>query len=151
MMRRQVLSVLLVSSVIGLISSGCGGDKGPKGVKVTGSVTKDGKALEGTRVSFIPVEGKENASSRGTITNTDGKFEIKLEPGKYAVVLSRMADKSGKVPGESDDPAQDYTQLEGSGQLRQTMPEKYTDHKQTPLSIEVPPGGKDLPAFEVRA
>jgi hypothetical protein len=149
MMHRQVASALVIGGILALVTSGCGRGGGPTGVKVTGSVVMGGKAQGGTRVGFIPLDLQKMESSRGATTNAEGKFELLVEPGEYAVILSRMVDKNGNVPGESDDPTQDFTQLEASGALRQSFPEKYTDPGFTPLKVQIPPGGTDLPPFEV--
>jgi hypothetical protein len=134
----------MLAVLISLVSATSGCAPAEKGVKVTGSVTKGGQPQDGARVSFIPADPKPEGS-RGALTGADGKFEVKLEPGKYKVILSRLVDASGKVPSESEDPAQ----LEASGLLRQSIPPQYSDPASTTLSVEIPPEGKDLPAFEV--
>jgi hypothetical protein len=142
MTRRRLLGVLLIT--IALAGSGCG-EGGPKGAKVTGSVTMGGAPQGGARLGFIPVSSLEpGAASTGAVTGEDGKFEVLLLPGKYKVTLSRMVDKGGKVPGDSEDPSQDFAQLEAAGMLRQTFPQEYTSPESTPVSVDIPPEGKAL-------
>jgi hypothetical protein len=129
--------------------AGCGGNAGPDGVKVTGSVTKDGKAQSGVNLSFIAAD-QTKGESRGAKTDADGKFELKLRPGAYSVAMTRLVDKKGNVPPESEDPAEDYTQLEASGLLKNTFPAKLSSPTTTPFKVDIPAEGKDLPPFEVK-
>jgi hypothetical protein len=129
------------------VAGGCGG--GGNEVKVTGSVTRGGKAQDGAKVSFIPTDPKMASSAKGTSTDADGKFEIMVLPGKYTVLLTRHVDRKGNVPKDSENPKEDFTQLEASGYLRQVFPSEYGDPKSTPIGVEIPPGGKDLPPFTV--
>lgn len=145
-MRRQFLNAVLGYGMLCLL--GCGGG-GEEGAKVTGSVTKDGKAQPGASVSFIPADPTKG-DSRGAKTNAEGKFEVHLKPGAYTVTLSRLVDKKGNVPPDSEDPAEDFTQLEATGVLRNAFPPKYADPDASPLKIDVPAGGKELPPFEVK-
>lgn len=133
----------------GVALAGCGGNAGPDGVKVTGSVTKDGKGQAGTNVSFIAAD-QTKGESRGVKTDADGKFELKLRPGAYSVTLTRMVDKKGNVPPESENPAEDYTQLEASGLLKNAFPAKLSSPTTTPFKVDIPAEGKDLPPFEVK-
>src|SRR5437879_12901857 len=94
---RQYLGMLVLSGAIGVIAGGCGsGSAGPAGeVKVTGSVTKDGKGLDGVNVGFDAADPKQ---AKGTLTDANGKFATTLKPGSYTVILSRMVDRKGNVP-----------------------------------------------------
>lgn len=148
MMNRRLFIVawLFVGSV-GLLATGCGGD-GEEGVKVTGSVVRGGKAEEGVLVSFAPSNANEG-NPKATRTGPDGKFELKVKPGKYTVVLTKMVDKKGNVPKDSENPAEDQAQLEASGYLRNAISAKYSDPTSSPLGVEIPADGKDLPPFDV--
>ncbi len=148
MIQRQFQGLLVLCNVIFLILSGCGGSA-DNGVKITGSVTMDGKAQDGVVMGFVPSAPQPGTTSKGATTNAEGKFEVKLPPGKYAVILSKKVDKSGKVPGESENPAEDFTQLDASGMLNQVFPEKYTQPTTTPLNVDIPAEDKELPPFEV--
>jgi hypothetical protein len=147
MTRRRLLGTFLI--VVILAVGGCG-DGGPKGAKVTGSVTMGGAPQGGARLGFIPVNSLEPAvPSTGALAGEDGKFEVVLQPGKYKVTLSRMVDRAGKVPGDSEDPSQDFAQLEASGMLKQSFPPQYTSPESTPVTVDIPPEGKDLGAIVV--
>ena len=148
MSQRRFLSALALSCAVGLMTGGCS-ETVDEGARVTGSVTMAGQAQEGVRVSFIAPSG-DTGNSRGTATDAAGKFEILLAPGQYKVLLSKMVDRTGKVPGDSEDPEQDFAQLEASGMLRQVMPPAYLDPARTPLSVTVSREGQDLPPFDVK-
>jgi hypothetical protein len=139
--------MLLFTAVMAPITSGCGGS-GVNEVKVTGSVTQNRKVQQGVNVSFIPADS--SATSKGIRTDADGKFEVMMSPGKYTVLLSKMVDKKGKVPKDSENAAEDYAQLEAAGELRQVFPAKYTSVASSPLKVDIPAEGKDLPAFDVK-
>jgi len=146
-MQRQLLSLVVVASAFSLATCGCG--PSDRSVKVTGSVTMGSQPQDGTRISFIPTGTKDDVPPQGAAAGPDGKFEAKLIPGKYKVILSRLVDKSGKVPGESEDPSQDFTQLRESGLLSEVIPQKYTSPDATPLAVDIPAEGKDLEPFVV--
>ena len=118
-------------------------------MKVTGSVTKDGKSQEGVLVGFLTSDTKKG-SSNATKTDASGKFQVLLKPGNYSVTISKFVDKSGNVPKDSDDPKMDFTQLEAAGKLRQVMPEPYLNATTSPIKVDIPNEGKDLPPFEVK-
>ena len=151
-MERHRCSFLVVLGAMilvagGVAASGCSGGKGK--ATVTGSVTMDGQPQEGVRVAFISTDSTGGVAPQGGATQADGKFSINVLPGKYNVTLSKWVDKSGKVPGESEDPTKDFTQMMASGLLTQVLPAQYSDPKTTPISAEIPPAGKDLGALVV--
>jgi hypothetical protein len=132
-----------------VIAGGCGKSGGVLEVKVTGSVTQGTKAQDGVLVNFIPADRKQE-TSKGSRTDADGKFEVMVQPGKYTVVLTRWVDKKGKVPKDSENPLEDYAQLEASGYLKQVLPAKYGDPASSPFKVDIPAEGKELPAFDVK-
>jgi len=140
--------MVVLSCAIGLGASGCGGGGASKGVKVTGSVTQGGKAVEGVKVGFISPDPAK-APSKAAMTDAEGQYQLTVVPGKYTVTLIRYLDKSGKVPKESENPAEDFTQLEASGYLRQVLPVKYVDPDTSPFKVDIPPEGKALAPFTV--
>jgi hypothetical protein len=147
-MRSPLVSVFLLFSAVVLFLSGCGG-AGDLKVKVTGSVTKDGKPIEGAVVSFMSENDKSN-DSKGANTDSQGKFQVLVKPGKYAVTVSKIVDAKGNVPKSSDVPAEDFAQLEAQGKLKQVIPESYLSASTSPFKADIPKEGKDLPPFEVK-
>lgn len=146
-MQRQSLALLAIIAALALAINGC--NRGVPGVKVTGSVTKGGKAQDGVAVAFLPTDGS-GQSSKGARTDSEGKFELKLLPGNYTVTLVRMVDRKGNAPKESEDPSQDSTQLEASGYLSNAYDAKYSEPSKSPFKVEIPAGGKELAPFEVK-
>ena len=147
-MRQGVLGFLLLVLMCVSSLSGCAGSAGPEGVSVSGSVVQGGKAQEGVSVNFITADPSK-ADSRGARTNAEGKFELKVKPGAYTVTMTRLVDKKGNVPAESENPAEDFTQLEASGYLRNAFPPKYAAINTSPYKVEIPSGGKTLEPFDV--
>jgi len=54
------------------------------------------------------------------------------------------------VPAESENPAEDYTQLEASGYLRNALPPKFAAPNTSPFKVEIPAGGKTLEPFDLK-
>jgi len=149
-MRTKFFGTILLFSAFAAIASGCGGGGAPEGVKVTGSVTKAGKALEGVAVSFNALD-KDKGISKEAATDADGKFELKLKPGKYTVTLSKFVDKSGNVPKLSDEAKADYGQLLAAGLLKQTIAPQYANFDTSPFNnIDIPAEGKQLAPFDTK-
>lgn len=147
-MQNTCLMTVLAISCVFFAVSGCGSSD-DRGAKVSGSVKIGGQSQEGARVVFVPVGNSSGSQPGGAATKADGSFETHLKPGKYKVVVSRMVDKTGNVPGDSDDPTMDYTQLLESGFLRETIPPKYVSVDSTPLLADIPPEGKTLEPFSI--
>ena len=147
MNRTPIVSCLIIAGAIALAFTGCGGSD-EEGVKVTGSVVKGSAAQEGVLVNFATSDTNQG-SAKAARTDAGGKFEVRVKPGKYVVVLTKMVDRKGNVPKESEDPTQDQTQLEASGYLRNALPAKYAEASSSPLGVEIPTGGKELPPFDV--
>jgi hypothetical protein len=146
-MMRKSLGLLVLAGTICFVASGCA-SKSDTEAKVTGSVIKDGKGLEGVNVGF---DAADPRASKGTMTDAEGKFATTLKPGSYTVLLTRMVDKKGNLPprvAEDADPAlQDISKIQGS--LHQSLPAKFTNKTTSPFKADVPAKGIDLPPFDV--
>ncbi len=87
-----VLGALVTASLLG----GCGKPKGTAVVPVSGTVTFDGKPIEGAVVMFVPVDKGETASGA---TDTQGKFTLNTAsattpgavPGSYKVSVTKTS------------------------------------------------------------
>jgi hypothetical protein len=80
--------------VLAVLAGGCG--RGGS-VPVTGTVTLDGKPLDGATVVFSPEKGTAGTGGTG-LTDTNGKYAIAnqdgkrgLPPGRYRVMVSKAA------------------------------------------------------------
>lgn len=102
---RLVPVVVLVSSLVG-----CGGDGRPSLVKVTGTVTLDGKPLEGASVSlkFVTDDKSKYKRPSGAMTDAQGKFTPQtygkddgLPTGKYKVGIQKR-EPVGELPKNFD-------------------------------------------------
>jgi hypothetical protein len=107
-MRPGVGLIVAVVAAAGL--SGCGGG-GPKLVAVTGTVTLNGKPLEGAEVVFLPDVSNPNGLPGNDVTGPAGNYKVMtqgrsgLVPGKYKVVVKKSTVDVSKVPEEfKDDP-----------------------------------------------
>src|SRR5579862_4083815 len=132
---------------IAALTVGCGSGTGSKAVKVTGSVTQNGKPLPGANVGFKPLDSGQDANQKGAITNIEGRFEVRLAPGNYTVLLSRMVDKNGNI---IDPSKEDFGQLEASHTTRQSLPAAYSNPTLSPFKAEVLTKDTDLQPFDVK-
>jgi hypothetical protein len=92
-------------------------------VTVTGTVTLDGKPLEGAQVTFTPAQGTKPDTPGTDRTGKQGNYKAMyrgrsgLAPGKYAVIVSKMmtSSETTKLPDElKDDPALAAMATEGA-------------------------------------
>jgi hypothetical protein len=124
-----------------LFSAGCGARQ-YEGEPVTGSVTKGGAGVESVLVIFTP---QKDGITKAGRTDAGGKFELKLPPGKYKVMISKKVTAQGQLPPPGDD----LSELEAAGALSETIPEQYSSPASSQLSAEIPDGGAELPPFVI--
>jgi hypothetical protein len=149
---------LLMGLVAALpVITGCAPSKSVGAVKATGTVTFDGKPLEGATVSFIPDgEGGRNAAG---LTDAQGNFRLTtLEPGdgampgKYKVTVTKKdSDPNAYVPPASQEEGMKRAAAEaakansgfykGVTPVKDLLPERYNSDKTSGLSAEVKSGG----------
>src|SRR5438270_10452973 len=87
---RMVASLALTGLV------GCGGsdDDNIKLVRVTGTITQNGKPLAGADVSFVPQVGNKDSTPGVDQTGPDGNYMVRyrgrtgVAPGKYQVIVT---------------------------------------------------------------
>ena len=145
-MRLVGLTVLLAAA------AGCDGRRAP--VPVSGTVTLDGRPVEGATVTFHLIgDDKEGRLAIGQ-TDKTGTFQLKtgnengVRPGKYKVVIAKnvLVNSKLKVPDFPDTPEgrnqRDHFLLKHFGDdqppSRNVLPERYGDLKTTPLTCKVP-------------
>jgi len=154
--REKGPSMLRVRSLWGMlgltltiVASGCG----PAKTSVEGTVTLDGKAVEGALVSFIP-DGDGAQPAQGE-TDKDGHFKIKtnnidgVAHGKYKVTITKT--KAMEGPGNGLQGADAYKAMMAKGQLNTTtrsavpkseLPAKYSSAETSGLNCTVPTAGQ---------
>jgi hypothetical protein len=119
---RWARSAALVA-VAGLI--GCGSDEDRiQLVRVTGTITKDGKPLPSAKVTYFPEAGNKDATPGVDETGADGNYMVKFKgrtgvaPGKYKVTITPAVETpvDSKVPDEiKNDPMMMLTGQEARG------------------------------------
>jgi hypothetical protein len=114
-------------------------------VPVSGTVTLDGKALEGANVTFVP-ETKEGFKGAIGRSDASGKYELNTDvgggksskgaiPGKYRITVSRLVKPDGStLPPDFKEPPMNVGAME-------SIPMKYSSAGSTQLTYEVPAAG----------
>jgi hypothetical protein len=122
-----------------LLAAGCSDE--PKLHRVAGTITLDGKAVEGAGVVFNPV-AEDGALAAGK-TDAQGRYELRTTEkegalaGKYQVtVLLTKAEGPQKDPGVEDKRKMTYL-----------VPKKFSSRETSGLEAEVP--GKDAYDFQL--
>ncbi len=125
---------------------GCGG--GPKLVPVKGTITQNGKALEGAQLAFTPDPSNEDSTTGTDITGPEGNYMAMyqqrsgLAPGKYTVLISKTITPASATPTDPEiDPYMAQVGAEsaaGANIQKKAAPVEVIEDK---FSIEVPPEG----------
>lgn len=168
-------------SLLPLMWPAVGCSKGPTlpTVPVSGSVTLDGKPLEGAAVSFTPVPSNPDGKPANGITDAQGTFQLKTYlggttgqasgamPGDYVVMVTKYEASSGPAPagaaeGHMDTAAQQKALQEAqqsgkpmelaiAGQTKLTTPQKYANPKDTDLKATVQGSGNQPFTFDLKS
>ena len=106
------------------IVAGCG-ESGPRLVPVSGTVTINGKPLEGAEVTFLPTESNENGQPGVDTSGPEGNIKpmtrgrAGLVPGPYKVKVIKSRVDPSRVPAElKDDRAMAELMLNGDVALQ---------------------------------
>lgn len=143
----QAVKAAMLLVVVGLLGCSAEEKAGPAGlVPVSGTVTLDGKPVEGATVTFIPTK-TEGSSDAGAVTDASGKYELRAGegsssgalPGEYRVIISRLAKADGSTVMPDKDRSPMQLMLEDGA--KETIPPKYSDMIGTTLKATVPAGG----------
>lgn len=140
---------------LSLLLAGCQGSEGkiklPKTVPASGTVTLDGKPLEGAAVMFFSTGNSAGSDSMGS-TDSAGKYSLSLvhggsgaPPGNYKVIVSHMAGPGGKPiqRGIGAPPPIDQGAVE-------SLPARYSNMNETSLNAVIPEGGGEF-NFELKS
>ena len=132
-------------------AAGCNSQHTP--VPVSGTVTLDGKPVEGATVTFHPLDDDKEARPATGQTDKAGTFQLKAgnedgtRPGEYKVVITKnvLADTKVKIPDFPDTPEgrnqRDHFLWKHFGDeppYKNVLPDRYGDLKTTPLTCKVP-------------
>jgi hypothetical protein len=164
-MRTEMMKVRgIVFSLSLLVAAGCGSG-GPSLVPVSGTVTLDGKPLEGATITFIPdPSNAKPQTDGGDVTGPGGTFastyrnRAGLAPGKYKVVVTKPSDsaasgQASKLPSEITKSSYmaNLATSSGAGAKAAEAPWPYGDGAKTPLSQEVSANGETNLTFGLKS
>lgn len=134
---------------------GCGGEPGLKGlISATGTVTYQGKPVEGAQVVLSP----ETSGGRAAAGQTDAEGRFRLNslkqndgvmPGTYQVMISKR-----KVVGSmTADEAREWFRTNAGPPpgkpIKNSLPEKYGNVEESELTVEVTVGGENDFTFDL--
>ncbi len=130
--------MMAFASLVGccVLASGCSkGNAPPKVFIVTGTVTYQGKAVEGVDVTFTPTpEGPDKRSANGK-TDAQGKFELKT-------YLDPQHELKGAIPGDYQIT---FTKKEGAGASPEELLKLMNAGKPIPAPKDLLPAKFGLP------
>ena len=135
----------MLVAVLVIHCSGCGEAVSQSGtaLPVTGTVTLDGKPIEGASLTFIPLTADQGQGGVGS-TDAAGKYEVThfrtgkgLEPGEYRVAVSKLVMHDGSpIPAGTSSAADLNT--------KNAIPPQFSDPNSTTLKATVASGGKPI-------
>jgi hypothetical protein len=112
-----------------------------KVVPAEGTLTYQGRPLEGYQVTLLPTDGRRPAVG---VSDAQGRFRLGTNtegdgapPGKHPAAIVWIPPRPAGEPGQEviiDNPAQ-------LPKPKVKIPDKYGDPKTSGLEIEIPPGG----------
>lgn len=144
---------LCLGAVAALGLFGC--DSGPHVVPVTGTVTINGKPLEGATVSFTPEESNAVKTLGTDTTGPEGNFKLMyndrtgIAPGKYKVLISKQEAKAGVVIPEEF--KKDPVMAKMAGMTKESLPPAVSDAEESSFTREVKESGDNVFDFDIKA
>lgn len=145
-MKKSIYATLLTTLLFVPLLVGCGGSI--KTNEIVLEVTIDGKPLEGASVSLVPKDsdagmkafGKTDAQGKCMPQTLHGKVKGGTTAAEYIVTVSKIETvKTGRKIKRFDG------ELEDEETGKETISEKYTDSKTSPLGITVVSGKNVFP------
>jgi hypothetical protein len=152
--RTKMSGKWLSAALVAFLLPGCGG--GPKLVSVTGTVTMNGKPLEGANISFAPEPGNAVETAGTDITGPEGNYKLMYQgrsgvsPGKYKVAISKLEVKAGVELPENF--KKDPMMAKMAGLTKETLPDQATGKAaEGSFAAEVKESGDNVFDFDVKA
>jgi hypothetical protein len=144
----------LLAALASAALTGC--DSGPTLVPVSGTVTLDGKPLEGANIAFVPDSSNPAPQTQGMdVTGSSGNYKVMynnrsgIAAGKYKVTISKLEAKPGVVLPEEF--KKDPVMAKMAGLVKETMPDSVSGGVgETQFERVVPPEGGTFD-FDVKA
>jgi hypothetical protein len=149
-------NVKQITALCAVFLVGCGSGKTPEPdldlVPVTGMVTLNGEPLADAEISFL-FDGKPPAgfAASGAKSDSSGKFVVMTGskpgtcPGRYRITISRWRMPDGSPVKADPESGMDLEMLRQSGQLKQTVPDRYSNPDRTELSASISDSEDDEP------
>lgn len=132
-MLRIRLSIGFCLSLVALLVPGCG-PAGPETASVEGTVTLDGKPLEGALVMFTPVAGGRPAAAR---TDEAGRYELQYTESRDGALLGEHT--------VSISTYQEGDVSSGIPNVPEKVPAKYNVHSELKKTVEAGNNTFDFP------
>lgn len=136
---------------VGIVLTGCPNSSRPATYRVTGTVTMQGKPVDGAVITFVPTSNEGQAAS--AITDAEGKYALTTwqagdgaRPGEYRVKVSKQeqtaVDPAKMVKNLSIEEEQKiYVESKKPRPpAKSLVPSKYLDESTSGLSHTVPKG-----------
>ena len=148
-------TVLLLIVVTPMCLVGCGGSGRPKLVKATGTVTLDGKPLEGALVGFLPTTDAKEKYHRpsSAVTDAAGKFVLGtyakddgVPVGKYKVGIQKR-ELVGDLPKDYNSETPDAYNLT----YKWITPRTAADASSSGLQVTVTSSGLSPAVIDLKA
>jgi hypothetical protein len=170
-MGRDQLFAAALTTFLGLALAGCGGSSDdaavadrPETSPVTGTVTYQGKPVEGATVSFlstvVPIPGQPtDASSAYGLTDAQGTYRLTTfetddgaVPGEYKVTITKIQTPPPGAQVSMDDPNYNPDSPAQTAAARPVylVPERYSDRGTSNLTATVKAGGGNTIPFELK-
>src|SRR5579883_1661443 len=155
---RWVRTVAILT-MTGLV--GCGGEEEDhiKLVRVSGTITKNGKPMPNAEVSFVPQSGNKDSTPGVDKTGPDGNYLVKFKgrtgvaPGKYKVFVSPAFEVGGEGKGErfKEDPIMFKIMQEARGTDKKGAAAAKKAGEKSEFDAEVPEGTSATLDFDVKS
>lgn len=148
----MIKRIMFIGSFCAMNLAGCG-DDGPKLVPVSGTVTMNGKPLEGATIAFSPEPSNKEGQGADDITGPTGNYKAMTRgrsgvvPGKYKVVVTKTPSSASSAAPDAfkDDPFMANLKVEVP-----TKGKKDTAKIEGIFDRDVPPEGGTID-FDVKA
>lgn len=148
----------LMSLLVVFCVSGCGGSKYPPTFKTTGTVTLDGKPIEGATVSFYPDGTNKPANGE---TDSRGQYQMSsfnqndgATVGSFRVTIQKQpkVEYESTPEGTPYDPSMESSEPQSAkdmGQSENSLPEKYANPETSEFTATVVEGDSNVFNFEL--
>lgn len=151
-MWRWVLGFSLMAVMLSAFGCGKSGLDGL--VPVSGTVTFNGKAIEGADVVFNPDSEGRSASAK---TDASGKFHLTTldpqdgaRPGNYKVAISKKEMINPMTAEEAEEWFHKHSGPPPPRKIKNDLPEKYADEKTSGLTATVKESEKNDLSFDLK-